>query len=97
MHISQLQFNENLLRAMYNLRLQIEIAEHRQFPLTKTVDDLAQLLAVASGSHHPLVHSAYAKFIRLLDRDKLMTCEAMGLAVNRGALGPVPVDKSSLP
>jgi len=96
MYISQLQLSENLLRAMYSLRLQIEIAEHRRLQLTNTVEDLAQLLAVASCSHHPLVNSAYAKFIRLLGNEKLVEFEAMGLAVKCVAMSAASsVDQSS--
>ena len=81
MELRQLQLNDNLLRAMYNLRLQIEIAEHRRFHVTQTVDDLAELLAAASHSHHPLVRSAYQKFVRLLDEGQLRTYTTLGLPV----------------
>lgn len=84
MDLRQLQLSDNLLRAMYNLRLQIEIAEHRRFHVTQTVDDLAELLAAASHSHHPLVRSAYQKFVRLLDDNQLRTYASLGLPV-----GPV--------
>ena len=89
MDLRQLQLSDNLLRAMYNLRLQIEIAEHRRFHVTQTVDDLAELLAAASHSHHPLVRSAYEKFVRLLDANQLRTYASLGLPV-----GPVSDSES---
>ncbi len=81
MDIGRLQLSEHQLRAVYNLRLQIEIAEHRHFRQTATVDDLAELITIASSSQHPLVKSAYLKFTRLLDMDRLQIAMAMDLPV----------------
>lgn len=70
MELRRLQLEDNSLRAMYNLRLQMNIALHEPSQTPQTVEDLAQLMAIASQSHHPLVKSAYLKFVRLLDFDK---------------------------
>lgn len=81
MDLRQLELNDNQLRAVYNLRLQIEIAEHRHFRQTQSVEDLSELMTIASVSQHPLVKSAYLKFTRLLDASRLKNYEAWGLPV----------------
>ncbi len=89
MDIRQLELTDNQLRAVYNLRLQIEIAEHRHFQQTKTVEELAELITIASVSQHPLVKSAYLKFTRLLDIDRLQNYVSMGLPVKE----PLPASR----
>ena len=81
MDIRRLELTDNQLRAVYNLRLQIEIAEHRNFRQTTSVEDLAELITIASASQHPLVKSAYAKFTHLLDVGRLQQYMASGLPV----------------
>ncbi len=82
MELRQLQLGDNSLRAMYNLRLQVEIALHQPTCAPQTVEDLAQLMTIASQSHHPLVKSAYLKFVRLLDHKRIDNYQSLGLPVN---------------
>ncbi len=82
MELRQLQLEDNSLRALYSLRLQVEIALHRPTRAPQTVEDLAELMTIASQSHHPLVKSAYLKFVRLLDHKSIEKYQSLGLPVN---------------
>ncbi len=93
MELRQLQLEDNSLRAMYNLRLQIEIALHQPTHAPQTVEDLAELMTIASQSHHPLVKSAYLKFVRLLDHKRIEKYRSLGLPVNPLDLSLVKTQK----
>lgn len=81
MDLNQLQLDDKVLRAMYTLRLQVEIAEHQHFHVTRSTEDLAVLLSSSGRSKHPLVKSAHGKFVRLLSREQLQLFESMGVSL----------------
>jgi hypothetical protein len=78
--------DNNLDKALYSLRMQVEIAQHVCFRPSQELDDIMALLKLSSSSQHPLVRSAHNRFVRLLSREQLSCFAALGLNLKAGML-----------